>query len=108
VSTPHSELSSSQRLRVLGSIRKIYAHVEHGTVDKTVEEYQEIANKEQAEEKTAAGNDKAKASKPSRSSNGGGAVRTRKGSTRSTGTFEGVVLPSGSTRTRRPSAKARS
>ena len=75
-------------------------------MEQTVQEYKEIANKEQAEEKTAAGNEKAKASKPSRNS-GGGAVRTRKGS-RNTGTFEGVVLPSGSTRTRRPSAKARS
>ena len=76
-------------------------------MEKTVEEYQEIANKEQAEEKTA-GNDKAKSSRTPRNSSGG-AVRTRKGSRNTgTGTFEGVVLPSGTTRTRRPSAKARS
>jgi len=87
-----------------GMIKLLISVTEKG-LDKTVEEYQEIANKEQAEEKTAGNDSKAKASKPSKS-NGGGAVRTRKGS-RSTGTFEGVVLPAGSTRNRRPSAKAR-
>jgi len=98
----------TKNLRVWVSVLSVYVCVlmlSVGVVEKTVEEYQEIANKEQAEEKTT-GNDKAKASKPSKST-GGGAVRTRKGS-RNTSTFEGVVLPSGSTRTRRPSAKARS
>lgn len=77
-------------------------------MDKTIQEHQEIADKEQAEEKLAAGNDKSKATKTSSRASGVGAVRsTRKGS-RNTDTFDGVVLPSGTTRTRRPSAKARS
>lgn len=74
-------------------------------MEKTVEEYQEIANKEQAEDKVA-GRSKPKASRTTRSS-GVGAVRSTRGGSRNTGTFEGVVLPSGSRRTRRPSAKER-
>lgn len=75
-------------------------------MEKTIEEYQEIANKEQAEDKVA-GQGKPKMSRAPRKS-GTGAVRSTRGGGRNTDTFEGVVLPSGSTRTRRPSAKARS
>ena len=74
-------------------------------MEKTIEEYQEIANKEQAEEKVE-GQGKPRAGRTSRSS-GTGAVRSTRNGGRNAGTFEGVVLPSGSTRTRRPSAKAR-
>lgn len=75
-------------------------------MEKTIEEYQEIASKEQAEEKVV-GQGKTKVTRTSRSSGVGAARSTRNGG-RSTKTFDGVVLPSGSTRTRRPSAKARS
>ena len=75
-------------------------------MEKTIEEYQEIANKEQAEEKVV-GQAKSKTTRTSRSS-GVGATRSTRNGGRSAGTFDGVVLPSGTTRTRRPSAKARS
>ena len=68
-------------------------------MEKTIEEYQEIANKEQVEEKEQA------KSKPKAST---GAIRSKRNGRRSAGTFEGVVLASGTRRTRRPSAKARS
>jgi hypothetical protein len=70
-------------------------------VEKTLEECQEVANKEQIEEKEQT---KSKASQ----SSGIGAVRSKRNGRRNTGTFEGLVLASGSRRTRRPSAKARS
>ena len=72
-------------------------------MDKTVQEYQEIANKEHEEEKDA-GQSKARTPR----SNGAGPTRSTRQSLRGTGTFEGVVLPSGTRRVRRPSAKARS
>lgn len=72
-------------------------------MEKTVEEYQEIANKEHDEEKDA-GQNKARTPR----SNGVGPARSTRQSGRSSRTFEGVVLPSGTRRTRRPSAKARS
>ena len=75
-------------------------------MEKTIEEYQEIANNEQAEEKVV-GEGKPKARRTARMSTGGMSARsTRNG--RNTGTFDGVVLPSGTTRSRRPSAKAKS
>lgn len=68
-------------------------------MEETIKECQEVADKDQAEEKAAA-QDKSKASQ-------GGVVRSRrKGGRRSI--LEGVVLASGTRRTRRPSAKARS
>ena len=83
------------------------SHADARAVEKTVEEYQEVANKEQAEEKVS-GAGKPKASRTSRSSGGPGVVRSTRNGGRDGGTFDGVVLPSGTTRVRRPSAKARS
>jgi len=85
---------------------KVLISVTENGLEKTIEEYQEIANKEQAEEKVV-GQGKPKASRTSRSS-GVGAVRSTRNGGRNIGSFEGVVLPSGTPRTRRPSAKARS
>jgi hypothetical protein len=70
-------------------------------VEETIEEYQEVANKEQAEDKAAA------QEKASRGSDVG-PVRSKRNGRRNPGTLEGVVLAPGSRRTRRPSAKARS
>lgn len=70
-------------------------------MEKTIEEYGEVANKEQAEERELA---KSRASK----SSGGGAVRSKRNSRRNTGTLQTLVLAPGSRRVRRPSAKARS
>lgn len=72
-------------------------------MEKTIEEYQELANKEQAEDKVG-GQGKTRTSR----SSGVGAVRSTRNGGRSTGAFEGVVLPSSARRARRPSAKAKS
>lgn len=68
-------------------------------MEKTIEEYQEVASKEQAEDKAAA-QDKA-----AHNSNVG-AVRSKRNGRQASGTSG--VLAAGSKRTRRPSAKARS
>jgi len=89
-----------------GMIKVLISVTEKG-LEKTIEEYQEIANNEQAEEKVV-GQGKPKAAGRTSRSSGIGAVRSTRNGGRSTGTFEGVVLPSSTSRTRRPSAKARS
>lgn len=83
-----------------GMVNVLTAVTEKG-LEETIQEYQEVASKEQAEDKAAA------QEKASRSSDVG-PVRSKRNGRRSGGAFQGVVLAPGSRRTRRPSAKARS
>ena len=68
-------------------------------MEKTIEEYQELASKEQAEDKAAAQDKAARSSSV-------GAVRSKRTGRRASSTSG--VLAAGSKRARRPSAKARS